>query len=106
MAELKRIQKNQHPDCGKIRVNIKKGGCLSYVYQLEFAQETEEDDLTFNHDSGMVIVTKSDIYPSIENLTIDYLEDLMGGAFQFKNPNIGNHCSCGLSFEPESNKKE
>jgi Fe-S cluster assembly iron-binding protein IscA len=22
----------------------------------------------------------------------------MGGAFQFKNPDISNHCTCGLSF--------
>lgn len=51
----------------------------------------------------MVIVANSEIYSRLQNLTIDYLEDLMGGgAFQFKNPNIAHHCSCGLSFDLES----
>lgn len=102
IAELKRIQKYQYPDCEKIRVDINQGGCLTYTYHLEFAREILENDLTFNHDSGMIIVANSEIYSRVENLTIDYLEDLMGGAFQFKNPNIAHHCSCGLSFDLES----
>jgi len=101
IAELKRIQKNQYPDCNHIRVGINQGGCLNYAYNIEFAQEINEADLTFNHDSGMVIVANSEIYSRLQNLTIDYLEDLMGGAFQFKNPNIAHHCSCGLSFDLE-----
>ncbi len=29
---------------------------------------------------------------------IDYIQDIMGSRFDFKNPNIDSKCGCGTSF--------
>ena len=34
----------------------------------------------------------------LDNATIDYKEDLMGGGFAIKNPNAKSTCGCGSSF--------
>jgi iron-sulfur cluster assembly accessory protein len=102
IAELERLKKQQNSSEPYVRVKVSEGGCLQFFYQLDFASSAHEQDIQINHDSGMVIITDPQSHQSIQNLTIDYLEDLMGGAFQFKNPDITNHCNCGISFALES----
>ena len=102
IAELERLKNQQSLSNNYLRIKVSEGGCLQFFYQLDFAQESQEQDLQFTHESGMVIITDQNSYEQVQNLTIDYLEDLMGGAFQFKNPDITHHCNCGLSFSVES----
>ena len=102
IAELERLKTQQELDANYLRVKVSKGGCLEYLYNLDFASTSEDLDLQFTHDSGLIIITDQNSYEQVENLTIDYLEDLMGGAFQFKNPDITHHCNCGVSFSLES----
>ena len=102
IAELDRLKNQQNSAHNYLRIKVSEGGCLQFFYQLNFAQESQTQDLEFTHDSGMVIITDQKSYEQVQNLTIDYLEDLMGGAFQFKNPDINHHCNCGLSFSLDS----
>ena len=85
-----------------MRVQISEGGCLEYYYHLDFASQVGQNDQEFIHDSGITIISDRQNYEQVKNLTIDYLEDMMGGAFQFKNPDLVHHCTCGLSFSLES----
>lgn len=101
IEELKRLKNNSGLDTSYVRIKIKKGGCQDYVYQLSFDQEIEENDQKISPDSDVTIVIDRTSYKYLENLKIDYIEDLMGGAFQFKNPHIKEHCTCGLSFKLE-----
>ena len=101
IAELERLKGQQDSQANYLRVKVNEGGCLEYFYDLDFAEQSQDLDLQFTHDSGWVIITDQNSYEQVENLTIDYLEDLMGGAFQFKNPDIYHHCNCGISFSLE-----
>ena len=102
IAELARLKENYDSSSKYVRIKIVEGGCLDLVYQLDFSEECDAQDLQFAHDSGLIIITDQKSSEHLEDLTIDYLEDMMGGAFQFDNPEIEHHCNCGLSFSPES----
>ncbi len=104
IAELERLKNHQDSDSDSkyLRIKVSEGGCLEFIYQLDFMAESDQQNLQFTHDSGIVIITDRVSHEQIQNLTIDYLEDLMGGAFQFKNPDITHHCTCGLSFSIDS----
>ncbi|MBD0303495.1 MAG: iron-sulfur cluster assembly accessory protein, partial [Tolypothrix sp. T3-bin4] len=48
--------------------------------------------------NNVQIVIDTNSYNQINGLTIDYSEDLMGGAFRFQNPQAVATCGCGNSF--------
>ena len=106
IAELLRLKKNldfdhevAQRDRVYVRLKIEKGGCQDYVYQLNFDGEISEDDEKISPITDITIVIDRTSYQYLKDIKIDYTEDLMGGAFQFKNPNIKEHCTCGLSFK-------
>lgn len=99
IEELKRLKNNSDFETSYVRIKIVKGGCQDYVYQLSFDQEIQENDQKICPDSDITIVIDRTSYKYLENVKIDYTEDLMGGAFQFKNLDIKEHCTCGLSFK-------
>ncbi|NCO75211.1 MAG: iron-sulfur cluster assembly accessory protein [Cyanobacteria bacterium] len=98
IEEVKRLKSSFELENSNVRIEIKKGGCVEYIYQLNFNSSLQPEDYQFKINSAMTVIIDPQSYPYLKNLTIDYTEDLMGGAFQFKNPDIKNHCSCGLSF--------
>lgn len=99
IEEIKRLKNNSDLENSYVRIKIEKGGCKDYVYQLSFDQEIKENDEKISPDSEITMLIDRTNYEYLENLTIDYIEDLMGGAFQFKNIYIKEHCTCGLSFK-------
>jgi iron-sulfur cluster assembly protein len=96
--EVKRlIEKEQKPNLG-LRVGVKGGGCsgLSYVLALDEATPKQYDSV-FEQDGIKVLVdAKSHLY--LDGMTIDYKTYLMGGGFEFQNPNAKKSCGCGTSF--------
>ncbi len=99
LLEIKRLKSQLSPHGNCLRIRVSEGGCGDLFYQLGFDDTTvASGDRTFNHYEDLVIIVDEDSYKYIENLVVDYAEDLMGGAFQYKNPLVQNHCSCGISF--------
>ncbi len=98
--ELDRLrQKSQAKSSGHIfRVGVKPGGCADWLYVLEFTNQAQADDLVAETD-GLVIAVAGDSLAKLDDLTLDYTEDLMGGAFRFYNPIAEQTCGCGLSFK-------
>ncbi len=96
--EVKRlIEKEQKPNLG-LRIGVKGGGCsgLSYVLALEEAAPKPYDTV-FEQDGIKVIVdAKSQLY--LDGMTVDFKSSLMGGGFEFQNPNAKKSCGCGTSF--------
>jgi iron-sulfur cluster assembly protein len=72
------------------------GGCSGWIYKLGFATPTQSDRLYQSNGIDLVVDSQSIKY--LNGLTIDYSEDLMGGAFRFYNPNAVTFCGCGNSF--------
>jgi iron-sulfur cluster assembly accessory protein len=81
---------------GGLRVYVQGGGCSGFSYGMVL-DEVAEDDQVFEMEGVKVIVDSMSL-KHLENATIDYKEDLMGGGFAIKNPNAKSTCGCGHSF--------
>jgi iron-sulfur cluster assembly protein len=119
--EIKRLQSKQQPNTA-VQLAVRSGGCSGLFYDLSFLNidgEIESNlDLEKNSDTsagsgyhqhinteieifitnGLKIITDAQSFNYIQNLTIDYSEDLMGGGFRFTNPQATLTCGCGNSF--------
>ena len=82
-----------------LRVGVRQGGCSGMSYMMDFADPStiREDDEVFDYDGFKVVcVRKSILY--LYGLMLDYSDALIGGGFQFTNPNATQTCGCGNSF--------
>jgi iron-sulfur cluster assembly protein len=79
------------------RLQVKRGGCADWCYDIGFDQVVNAEDQVFDLD-GLQIVIDNESLKYINGLSLDYSEDLMGGCFRFHNPQAIATCSCGNSF--------
>ena len=94
VLRLKAKQKNPNLF---FRLGLQRGGCCDWSYTMTFEEALQSNDVLYQCGEIQVVVdTESLGY--LENLTIDYSEDLMGGGFRLLNPNAERTCSCGNSF--------
>jgi iron-sulfur cluster assembly protein len=82
-----------------LRVGVRQGGCSGMSYMMDFESTdniTEHDDV-FDYDGFKIICDrKSLLY--LYGLVLDYSNAMIGGGFQFTNPNASQTCGCGKSF--------
>ncbi len=96
-AEIKRMQASSQQLQSYFRLAIKEGGCSGWYYNLELSQAVQAGDRTYTI-AGIPVLLDSQSLPYLENMRLDYAEDLMGGGFRFYNSHTANPCNCGLSF--------
>ncbi len=80
-----------------LRLTVSGGGCSGFQYGFGFDDTANDDDFIFERD-GTRVVTDDSSLDLLAGSTLDYVEDLMGAAFQIKNPNATSSCGCGNSF--------
>jgi iron-sulfur cluster assembly protein len=101
LTQVKRIlEKDGRPEAF-LRLGVKGGGCsgLEYVMKLDTSQKAS--DLELQEDGVRVVCdAKSAVY--LRGSTFDYTGNLIGGGFQFENPNAQRSCGCGTSFFPKN----
>lgn len=80
-----------------LRLSVSGGGCSGFQYGFSFDKTRQQDDHLFERDGVKVVVddTSLDLLAGAE---IDFVEDLVGAAFQVRNPNATSSCGCGSSF--------
>jgi iron-sulfur cluster assembly protein len=82
-----------------LRVGVRQGGCsgMSYMMDFEDASKITDRDEVFDYDGfKLVCDRKSLLY--LYGLMLDYSDAMIGGGFQFTNPNASQTCGCGKSF--------
>jgi len=82
-----------------LRVGVRNGGCsgMSYMMDFEKLENQTENDEIFDYDGFKIICDrKSLLY--LYGLQLDYSDALIGGGFEFTNPNASQTCGCGKSF--------
>jgi len=98
LTHLTKLREEQGKDLC-LRVGVRNGGCSGMSYLMDFEDPTNvrEDDEVFDYDGFKIICDpKSLLY--IYGLQLDYSNALIGGGFQFTNPNASQTCGCGKSF--------
>lgn len=80
-----------------VRVSVTSGGCSGLSYQMDFDNESQENDQVFE-DKGVKIVTDLRSFLYLCNTTLEFSGGLNGKGFFFNNPNASRTCGCGESF--------
>lgn len=97
LAIGKLLRENDMPGFG-LRFGIQGGGCSGYMYQLEFEEAAQPDDLVFDY-SGVKVFVNPLQMEYVRGSTIDYRDELIGAGFHIENPNVKRSCGCGSSFD-------
>ena len=99
--QLKKIAINNN--CNNIFFYVKGGGCNGFNYKFEpMIDESKYSSLDFSNSVNLdekynvIICNKSMLH--LIGTEIDWKKDVMGEAFDFKNPNAASSCGCGTSF--------
>ncbi len=80
-----------------LRISVSGGGCSGFQYGFALDANRNDDDLVIEkHGATVLIDAVSLMY--MEGSEIDFVDDLIGAAFQVKNPNATAACGCGTSF--------
>ena len=87
-----------------LRVGVRSGGCSGMSYTMDFigGDEINSDDKVYDYSLStdqtfkVVCDPKSLLY--IYGMQLDFSKDLIGGGFNFVNPNASQTCGCGSSF--------
>ena len=80
-----------------VRVSVISGGCSGLSYQMDFDDESRENDQVFE-DNGVKVVTDLKSFLYLCNTTLEFSGGLNGKGFYFNNPNANRTCGCGESF--------
>ena len=103
MQQLSRLCADQGSN-KVLRVGVRSGGCSGMSYTMDFVPETEiqADDESYDYEAPdgatfqVICDPKSLLY--IYGMQLDFSTALIGGGFNFTNPNATQTCGCGSSF--------
>ena len=87
-----------------LRVGVRSGGCSGMSYTMDFvpATDIQKDDERYQYEAPdgacfeVICDPKSLLY--IYGMQLDFSTALIGGGFNFTNPNATQTCGCGSSF--------
>ena len=82
-----------------LRISVKQGGCSGMSYSMIFENKDNVNDYDeiIDYDNFQIVCdSKSLLY--LYGLSLEYKDALIGGGFQFINPNAIQTCGCGQSF--------
>jgi len=97
VARLKSVMKTDGKENYILRMSVEGGGCSGMTYKMDFEDKKLEFDKTFES-NGLTIVCDLKSWLYLQNVEIDYSDDLLNGGFKIKNPNAERTCGCGTSF--------
>lgn len=98
LDHLQQLRQRQSASELGLRVYVQPGGCSGFSYGMALEDQAEEDDQVFNYDGVRLVVDPFSIQ-HLDGAEIDYVDALMGGGFQVRNPNATKSCACGQSFD-------
>jgi iron-sulfur cluster assembly accessory protein len=97
VEKVKEILGQQDPRPLGLRVSVVGGGCSGFSYQMNFENQTNGIDKTFDFDGLKVFIDQASLM-YLDGAKVDFVETLEGSGFKFDNPNVKTTCGCGSSF--------
>ena len=99
-ARVQRLLEERQLAGHALRVFVSGGGCSGMQYGMALEGQPRETDRRFGF-GGVDVVVDPVSMDYLSGVTIDYVDDLMGGGFKIENPNAVSSCGCGHSFKTE-----
>ncbi|HEV2762519.1 MAG TPA: iron-sulfur cluster assembly accessory protein [Pyrinomonadaceae bacterium] len=97
--EIKKFMAGEEglPESAGLRVRVVPGGCSGFQYSLNIEEDSRQGDHVLDHHGVRLFV---DMFSAqyLSGVEIDYVTNMMGSGFTFKNPNATGSCGCGSSF--------
>ena len=103
IEQISNLLKGQS-DKKALRVGVRSGGCSGMSYTMDFigANEINPDDKIYDYslkaDQCFQVVCDPKSLLYIYGMQLDFSKELIGGGFNFVNPNASQTCGCGSSF--------
>ena len=82
---------------GALRVAVRNGGCSGMRYELLFDESQREGDIELEF-FGLPVRVDPESATFLEDITIDFSDDLNDAGFKIQNPGATEACGCGESF--------
>jgi iron-sulfur cluster assembly protein len=97
ISEIARMQTVRAQTTSKFRIGFASGGCQDFYYTIDLVDSIDDRDQVYTVNGISVSIDPHQL-GYLDNLKLDYSEDLMGGGFRFQNPLATSVCGCGNSF--------
>ena len=103
IEQISNLLKGQS-DKKALRVGVRSGGCRGMSYTMDFigTDEINPDDKVYDYslkaDQSFQVVCDPKSLLYIYGMQLDFSMELIGGGFNFVNPNASQTCGCGSSF--------
>ena len=103
IEQISNLLKGQS-DKRALRVGVRSGGCSGMSYTMDFigTDEINSDDKVYDYslkaDQSFQVVCDPKSLLYIYGMQLDFSKELIGGGFNFVNPNASQTCGCGSSF--------
>ena len=103
IEQISNLLKGQS-DKKALRVGVRSGGCSGMSYTMDFigTNEINPDDKVYDYslkaDQSFKVVCDPKSLLYIYGMQLDFSKELIGGGFNFVNPNASQTCGCGSSF--------
>ena len=100
LTHLQKLRSQSGSDQLLLRIGVKSGGCSGMSYLMDFEQESnvKAEDSVIDYEGQFRLVCDSKSLLYLFGMQLDYSDALIGGGFQFQNPNAQDTCGCGKSF--------
>src|SRR6266545_6177004 len=98
-TEIKKFMTSEEglPETAGLRVRVVPGGCSGFQYSLNIEESSRQGDFVLD-DKGVRLFVDMFSAQYLNGVEIDYVTNVMGSGFTFKNPNSTGSCGCGSSF--------
>ena len=103
IEQISNLLKNQ-TEKNALRVGVRSGGCSGMSYTMDFIGDDQINvddkvyDYSLNSEQSFQVVCDPKSLLYIYGMQLDFSKELIGGGFNFVNPNASQTCGCGSSF--------
>ncbi|MFN7039074.1 MAG: iron-sulfur cluster insertion protein ErpA [Alphaproteobacteria bacterium] len=92
------IEQENNPNIA-LRISVDGGGCSGFQYNYDFKDDyNSQEDEKFEKDGAVIVIDKFSLENFMQNVEIDFVDELKGKRFEIRNPNASAKCGCGNSF--------
>lgn len=98
VSEVKRLLTQENKPGLALRLGVKGGGCSGFSYFMGLEEETPKPYDQVMEQDGVKVLIDAKSHLLLDGTTIEFKTGMMGGGFEFQNPQAKKSCGCGHSF--------